>query len=168
MRRLKEAVSIIRLNRFRGKMLLSSARSFRTCPRRSKQVVCIDCRQRQNGNMPAELAVRQTLVLERAQNHLATMLGLLKTATVKRTPSERRKQTLGAYTICTGTSGNGVATGSVIIPKVRLAIPLDHVRAPAAWTVAAVGSPRPRFVGRRTGAGSSRRTATTSSASALP
>jgi len=58
--------------------------------------------------------------------------GLKETATHRRTLSVRRRQTLGAFTICTGTSGNGAATGTVNIPRVQSAIPLDHGRARAA------------------------------------
>ena len=97
-----------------------------------KQVVCIACRQTQNGNTLAGQGVSRRIVLERVQNHSATMLGLTATATIRRTLSERRRQTLGAYTICTGTSGSGAATGTVIIPKVQSAILLDHVRARSA------------------------------------
>lgn len=97
------------------------------------------------------------------------MLGLPATATIRRTLSERRRQTLGACTILMGTSGSGVATGMVIIPKVRLAIPLEYVRARAACSVAVVGTSRPRIVGRRPGSGARRASAsTTAAASELP
>ena len=75
---------------------------------------------------------------------------------------------LGAYVICTGTSGNGAATGTVNIPRVQSVIPGAQKRARAAWSVAAVGPTRQRIVGRRTDTGSTRRDTVTSSAFVLP
>ena len=64
--------------------------------------------------------------------------------------------------------GSGVATGMVIILKVQSAIPLVQKRAQTAWNEAAVGAAGPIFVGRRSGTGAFRRTATLALASALP
>ncbi len=154
-------------------MPLSSAISFRTCPRRRKQVVCIDCRQRQNGNTLAALVAKPRIVLERAQNRWATTLGLRSTATIRRTLLVRRRQTLGAYSIFTGMFTNCAATGTVNIPRVQSAIPQSAIRSyhgmsRGACPVAAFGAMLTRIVGRRSGTSSPRRSGATPSASALP
>jgi hypothetical protein len=149
-------------------MPLSSAISFRTCPRRRKQVVCIDCRQRQNGNTLAALVAKPRIVLERAQNRWATTLGLRATATIRRTLLVRRRQTLGAYSIFTGMFTNCAATGTVNIPRVQSAIRLHHGMSRGACPVAAFGAMLTRIVGRRSGTSSPRRSGATPSASALP
>jgi len=50
----------------------------------------------------------------------------------------------------------------------QLAILLHHVRARSACAVAAAGAATPRVVGRRSATGTTRRTGTAASASALP
>ncbi len=79
----------------------------------------------------------------------------------------KKSQTIGAYTKCTGTSGSGAATGTVIIPEARLAIPVDHGMARIALPEAAVFASVPQCAGRRSVAKPNRRAGAATSASAL-
>jgi hypothetical protein len=83
-------------------------------------------------------------------------------------PVGQKKANAWGYTICTGTSGSGVATGTVIIPKVQSAILLDHGRARTACAVVAVTLAMPLFASRRTAKKVGRFSGTSNAASALP
>ena len=145
---------------------------------RNSKTIPIDYQQRRNGNTPAEPVLKRLTVLPILPADWSSTRGSTKLLTilVRDAPmvSDKNSRTLSACTTCTGTSGNGVATGLSGTSSAQTSEKEDaksntrcpqgspqtgQRRARTASSAAAVGAAPPWIVGRQAAAGAIRRTA---------